>query len=182
MELDLPENERNVHHAPAIMQGMQKATGDILLLVPADGSFRAGDLPKLLEYLKDCDMAVGTRTTRQLMEQGSNLSALYRWLNVFFGKLVEIFWWGQEPRFTDIGCLYRAIWKDSFLKIAPELKARDKTYSIEMMIEIMRYHMRCIEVPVTFYRRYGTLQDETIKERWKYFFSVIYVILSRKFK
>ena len=135
----------------------------------------------MLEYLKDCDMAVGTRTTRQMMEQGSNLSPLYRWLNVFFGKLVEILWWSREPRFTDIGCIYRAIWKDSFEKITPDLRAKDKTFSLEMMIEIMRYHMRCIEVPVSFYKRYGSVLEESMSDRWRYFFSVLRLIFRRRF-
>ncbi|MCR9142017.1 MAG: sugar phosphate nucleotidyltransferase [bacterium] len=176
-----PQGFFGVHYAPAIYAAMKQCRGDIIVLAPADGSFRAVDLPKLLEYLKDSDMAVGTRTTRQMMEQGANLSPLYRWLNVFFGKLVEILWWGQEPRFTDIGCLYRAIWKDSFEKIAPELEAKNKTFSLEMMIEIMRYHMRCIEVPVSFYQRYGAIEEETIGQRWRYFFSVLRMIFQRRF-
>ncbi len=176
-----PREFFGVHYAPAIYAAMRQCQGDIIVLAPADGSFRAVDLPKLLEYLKDSDMAVGTRTTRQMMEQGANLSPLYRWLNVFFGKLVEILWWGQEPRFTDIGCLYRAIWKDSFEKIAHELEAKNKTFSLEMMIEIMRYHMRCIEVPVSFYQRYGAIREETMSDRWRYFFSVLRMIFQRRF-
>ncbi len=177
----VPAEHAGVNYAPAIYGAMHQCKGDIIVVAPADGSFRVVDLPKLLEYLKDSDMAVGTRTTRQLMEQGSNLSGLYRWLNVFFGKLVEILWWGQEPRFTDIGCIYRAIWKESFKKIAPELNAKNKTFSLEMMIEIMRYHMRVIEVPVSFYKRYGSVQEETMGDKWRYFFSVLRMIFVRKF-
>lgn len=176
-----PREFFGVHYAPAIYAAMKQCRGDIIVLAPADGSFRVVDLRKLLEYLKDSDMALGTRTTRQMMEQGANLTPLYRWLNVFFGKLVEILWWSQEPRFTDIGCLYRAIWKDSFEKIAPELEAKNKTFSLEMMIEIMRYHMRCIEVPVSFYQRYGAVQEETMGDRWRYFFSVLKMIFQRRF-
>ncbi len=171
-----------VHNGQAVYQAMGEVKGDILVLVPADGSFRARDLPKLLEYLKDSDMVVGTRTTRQLIEQGSNLRPFNRWLNVFFGKLVEIFWWDQEPRFTDIGCLYRAIWKDSFRKIQPDLKAVNKTYSVEMMIEIIRYHMRCIEIPVSYYKRYGVAPDESTGELWRYFFSILTMILTRRYR
>ncbi len=165
----------------AVYEGLLRATGDILVVAPPDGSFRAHDLPKLLEYLKDCDLAVGTRTTRQMIEQGANLRPAYRWLNVFFGKFVEILWWDQEPRYTDIGCAYRAIWKDSFEKISGELRARDRTYCLEMMIETMRFHMRCIEVPVSYYQRYGQSPEETLSSRWRYFFSVLGLILSRRF-
>ena len=165
----------------AVYEGLFRAAGDILVVAAPDGSFRAHDLPKLLEYLKDCDLAVGTRTTRQMIEQGANLRPVYRWLNVFFGKFVEILWWGQEPRYTDIGCVYRAIWKDSFEKISGELRARDRTFCLEMMIETMRFHMRCIEVPVSYYQRYGRAPDESLRSRWRYFFSVLALILGRRF-
>ncbi len=172
----------SIHNAQAVYSAMLDCSGDIIVLAPSDGSFRSRDLPKLLEYLKDCDMVVGTRTTRQLIEQGSNLRPLYRWLNVALGKLVEIFWWDQEPRFTDIGCMYRAVWKESFKKIAADLTAKDRTYFTEMMIEIVRYHMRCIEIPVSYYRMYGAAQSETRTELWKYFFSILFLIFSRRFR
>lgn len=167
--------------ADLIYQALRAARGDILALAPADGSFRTGDFAKLLEYLKDCDMVVGTRTTRQMIEQGANLRPFYRWVNVFFGKLVEIFWWGQEPRFTDIGCAYRAIWKDSFARISGELEARDRTYLLEMMIEIMRYHMRCIEIPVSYYRAYGSSSQDSLAAQGRYMLSVLRLIIARRF-
>ncbi|MBX7058072.1 MAG: glycosyltransferase [Leptospirales bacterium] len=175
-----PESMASAHYAPAIYAAMRAARGDILVLATADGAFRAGDLGKLLEYLKDCDMAAGTRTTRQLIEQGSNLSPFYRWLNVFFGKLVEAMWWAQEPRLTDIGCIYRAIWKESFLRVASGLQAQDRTYCLEMVVEIMRFHMRCIEAPVSYYRRYGQAPDESWPEKWRYFMSVLRLILRKR--
>ncbi len=170
-----------VHQGSFIYDAMDKAEGSILILASADGAFRARDLPKLLEYLKDSDMVVGTRTTRQLIEQGSNLVPLNRWLNVIFGKLVEIFWWDQEPRYTDIGCIYRGIWKDSYEKIREDLKAPDKTWMAEMMIEIVRYHMRCIEIPVSYYKQYGAAPEESREEKWRYFFSIFMMIFSRRF-
>jgi len=176
------KNKVGIHYAPSIYNAMHQAKGDIIVLAAGDGSFRARDLPKLLEYLKDCDMVVGTRTTRQMMEQGANLNSLYRWLNVALGKLVEIFWWDQEPRFTDIGCIYRAIWKDSFEKISPDLIVKDKTFSVEMMIEIVRYHMRCIEIPISFYRSYGIIAEEKIKAQFFYLISVLLLVFSKKFR
>ena len=50
------------------------------------------------------------------------MEGLLRWGNVFAGKLVEALWWWQEPRFTDVGCTYRAIWKDAYLKIRDRLQ------------------------------------------------------------
>jgi dTDP-glucose pyrophosphorylase len=139
----------------ALQRGMKEAAGDIMILTEADGSFHSKDVPKLLEYLKDCDMVVGTRTTRQMIEQAANMDPLLRWGNVFFGKLVELFWWGQEPRFTDVGCTYRAIWKSSYKKINPLLSNPGPGFSPEMMIAALRCRLRVIEIPVSYRQRLG---------------------------
>ncbi|MDX1961129.1 MAG: sugar phosphate nucleotidyltransferase [Leptospiraceae bacterium] len=146
------KNDRTEYEGIQIRQGLDKATGDILIIVSPDGAFRSKDLPKLLEYIKDCDMVVGTRTTRQMIEQGSNLKPLPRLINLVMGKIVEVLWWGQEPRFTDVDCKYIAIWKDTYTKIKPRLEIRGKNYTVEMMIEIVRSHMRCIEIPISYFR------------------------------
>lgn len=142
-------------YGDAIRKGMDAATGDILVVVEADATFRAKDLGKLLEYLKDCDMAIGTRTTRQLIEQGANMEGLLRWGNVLVGKLIEALWWGVEPRFTDVGCTYRAIWRDAYLRIRDYLTRDDAAFSPEMMIEMLRAQGRVIEIPVSYHRRRG---------------------------
>ncbi len=144
--------EKKDYEGIQIRQGLDRATGDILVLVSPDGAFRSKDYPKLLEYMKDCDMVIGTRTTRQMIEQGSNLKPLVRLVNLFMGKLVEIFWWGQEPRFTDVDCRYMAIWKDAYTKIRPSLEVEGHLFTVEMMIEIIRAHMRCIEIPISYFR------------------------------
>jgi len=140
-------------YGDTIRYGLDNAKGDILIVVEADSSFRAKDLGKLCEYMKDSDMVMGTRTTRQMIEQGANMRGLLRWGNIFVAKLVEALWWAQEPRFTDVGCTYRAIWRDAYLKIRDNLRGIGPEFSPEMMIEILRARKRVIEVPISYYRR-----------------------------
>ncbi|MCP4750148.1 MAG: glycosyltransferase [Proteobacteria bacterium] len=139
----------------ALRRGIEESQGDIAVLTEGDGSFRAKDVSKLLEYLKDCDMAIGTRTTRQMIEQGANMDFFTRWANVAFGKLIELLWWGQEPRFTDVGCTYRAVWKNSYNDIVPFVDSKGPEFSTEMMIAMLISRKRIIEIPVTYYRRLG---------------------------
>ncbi|WCL47559.1 sugar phosphate nucleotidyltransferase [Leptospira sp. GIMC2001] len=152
--------------------GIEQAKGDIVIVVSPDGSFRSKDFPKLLEYLKDSDMVVGTRTTRQMIEQGSNLRPLARLINLFMGKLVEVFWWGQEPRFTDADCHYFGVWKESYNKISNELNEKSRFYVVELMIQFVNAHMRCIEIPVSYYKPVESSDYalmESIKNAWKIF-------------
>ncbi len=159
-------SRRFAGYGDALRQGMDAASGEILVLVEADATFHGRDLGKLLEYLKDADLVLGTRTTRQMIEQGANMDGLLRWGNVAMGKFIEALWWGVEPRFTDVGCTYRAIWRDAYLRIRPHLAALDATLSPEMMIEMLRVRGRVIEVPVSYTRRRGGVSKHS-SSRWQ---------------
>jgi len=152
-------------YGDALRKGLDAATGDILVLVEADGTFTARDLGKFLEYLKDADMVIGTRTTRQMIEQGANMDGLLRWGNVVVGKIIEALWWKVEPRFTDVGCTYRAIWRDAWERIRPHVTREDASFSPEFMIEMLRAQGRVIEIPVSYYRRRGGASKHS-SSRW----------------
>jgi glycosyltransferase involved in cell wall biosynthesis len=130
----------------AIRAGLDHALangGDILVIVEADGSFRASDLPKLLHYLGDCRMVLGTRTTRQMVQQGANMDKLLRWGNVTMAKLLELCWYfPHEPRLTDVGCSYRALWADAWTLIGPGTREAGPSFSPEMICEAYRQGLR----------------------------------------
>ena len=143
-----------------IKYALEQVSGDILLISEADYSFPARDISKLLVYLKEADMVVGTRTTRQLIEQGSDMQGVVRMANVLLAKLMEIFWWNYESRFTDVGCTFRAIWKSTFDDIQERLIARGPEFSAEMMIEVLHSRGRMIEIPVNYFNRSVAMQKK----------------------
>ena len=142
-------------YGDTITWGLDHAIGDILIVVEADHSFRAKDVGKFLEYLKDADMVIGTRTTREMIEQGSNMGGLLRLGNIVVGKIIELMWWTQEPRFTDVGCSYRAIWRESWSAIRERVRGVGPEFSPEMMIEVLRARRRVVEIPISYYPRLG---------------------------
>ena len=128
----------------------------ILVVTEADGSFRATDLSKLLHYLPDCNMVLGTRTTKQMVQQAANMDFALRWGNVTMGKLIELFWLRpHEPRLTDVGCSYRALWSDAWKAIAPGTRETGPSFSPEMICEAYRKGLRVIEIPVHYGKRTG---------------------------
>jgi len=163
-------------HGAALLGGMSAAKGDILALVEADGTFRARDLEKLLAYIDDAGMVMGTRTTKQMVEQGANMRFHLRWGNVAMAKWLELLWFRpHEPRFTDVGCTYRALTRATFTAIQPYLSETGPAFSPEMMCAALRTGCRIIEVPVTYSRRAGgeSKHSETFgkicKTAWKMF-------------
>lgn len=138
----------------ALRGGMDAATGDIIVLTEADGSFKARDLMKLLVYAPDAGMILGTRTTKQMVEQGANMGFVLRWGNVTAAKILELLWYiPHEPRLTDVGCTYRALWRTTYETIRDGLREKGPGFSPEMTCECLRQSIRVIEVPVSYHRR-----------------------------
>lgn len=148
-------------YGEALRCALQVATGDILVLMEGDASFTADDLPKILAYMRDADMVIGTRTTKQMIEQGANMDAFLRWGNVLAAKVLQFLWIRQEPRFTDLGCTYRAIWRDTYLTIRDNLSAVGPAFSPEMMVEVLRAERKIIEIPVTYRPRIGDVSKHS---------------------
>ncbi len=149
-----------VEHSPgygcALRCGIDSATGDWLVLVEADGSFRAHDLDKFLCYLPDANLVMGTRTTRQMVQQGANMPFHLRWGNVAAAKILQFLWYvPHEPRLTDVGCTYRALTKECWNAIRADLIEAGPAFSPELMCETLRHGLRIIEIPVHYFNRAG---------------------------
>jgi dTDP-glucose pyrophosphorylase len=182
---DVPGGVATVESASArygdvMRAGFEALSTDILVCALSDGSCRPRDVPKFLEYLKEADAVVGTRTTRQLVEQGTNMRGVIRFAHIILAKLLELVWWGYEPRFTDVGCTYRALWKSTYRLIRDNLHTSGPEYSVEMFLEVLRCRRRIIEIPVNFaVRRKGVREpDQTLHTFW----AILALIIRRRFE
>jgi len=171
-------------YGSALLAGMDAAKGDILVLVEADGSFRARDVEKLLVYLDDAGMVMGTRTTRQMLEQGANMRSILRWGNVFMAKFLQVLWLRpHEPRFTDVGCTYRALTRETFTKIRPRLSQTGPAFSPEMMCAALQERCRIIEIPVTYAARIGgeSKHSDTFSRQFRTAWKMFRTIVRKRF-
>jgi NDP-sugar pyrophosphorylase family protein len=139
--------------AALVKLGLDQASGDILLLAYSDDTFAPRDVGKFLVYLRDADMVVGTRTTRQMIEQGNNMRGIVRHAHIVLAKLLQLLWWRFECRFSDICCVYRGLWRSTYRAIRDHLTADDIEIFPEMVIEVLRARRRVIEIPINYYSR-----------------------------
>lgn len=133
-----------------IRYALDQLEEDILILTEADYAFPARDIEKLMAYLKEADMVVGTRTTRRLMQRGNDLQGAVRFANVMVAKIMEVLWWRFEGRFTDVGCTFRAIWHSSYTSIKDDLSTAGPEFSAEMIVAMLNRRMRVLEIPVNY--------------------------------
>lgn len=159
--------------------GFDAATADIVVTAMSDGSYAARDLSKFLEYLKDADLVVGTRTTRQLIQQGSNMRGIVRLAHVILAKLLELVWWEFEPRLTDVGCAYRAVWRSGYRTIRPLLRSPGPGYAVEMLLEMLRARKRVIEIPISFHPQHPDARED--QQTWRTFMVAAALIVARRF-
>jgi dTDP-glucose pyrophosphorylase len=163
-----------------ITYGLERVPGDIFILTEADYSFSYRDLSKLMVYIKEADMVIGTRTTRQLIRQRSHMRGIVRMANIMLAKLMELLCWKHECRFTDVGCTFRAVWESTFRKIRVNLVTPGPEFSVEMILEILRARDRIIEIPVNYYGKSYSLYRKY--QNIYTFFKMLYVICQRSLK
>lgn len=161
--------------------GLDSARGAVLVLSYSDDTFVPSDVAKLLVYLRDADMVVGTRTTRQMIEQGANMRGLIRAVHVVLAKLVELLWWRFEVRFTDICCVYRALWRSTYETVRGNLTSTGVEIFPELVIEVLRARKRIIEVPVNYYNR--DFESPYVRSRYQRadtLWGIVRMILSKR--
>lgn len=161
-----------------IRYALDRLPGDIFIMAEADYTFPEHDINKLLCYLQEADMVVGTRTTRQLIEQGSDMRGLVRIANIALAKLIEVLWWRYEIRLSDVGCTFRAIWKDCYGDVRDNLHGRGPEMLAELAVAVLHDRKRIIEVPVNYYNRSQAMHMKY--RNLKTFFRIAWM-LGRKF-
>lgn len=145
------ESKQGYGHA--INRGLREATGDLLALVEPDGTFLPSDLLKLLAYSDECDMVLGTRTTRELIWAGSNMGFFLKWGNWAVAKLVEILF--NTSHISDVGCTYRLLDRQLADYIAKNMRIGGSHAGPEIMLLTIVSGARFVEIPVNYLPRVG---------------------------
>lgn|GEM_PF-1125398 len=126
---------------------------DVVILCEGDMTFAAADVKKMLSYLENADMVLGTRATQELRERTTQMDWLINPANQIVAKLVQVRFWGT--RLTDMGCTYRAMRVDSYHKLKSKLTVLGNHFSPHMFIEALKMRLRVIEIPIVFRARVG---------------------------
>ena len=87
------EKKENKGYSHSLVVGLKEALktdANIIATTEADGSFNAYDMKKMLPYLDNCDMVVGTRQNQILTQRGNQNSLLHVWGNFCLAKIIQI--------------------------------------------------------------------------------------------
>lgn len=64
----------NIGNGAAVKSGIRAATGDVIVLMDADGQHPPEEVPNLLQYIGQYDMVVGARTSESDAQQHRNIA------------------------------------------------------------------------------------------------------------
>lgn len=140
-------------YGSATRRGLAEAACDLVVLAEPDGTFLPHDLPKLLVYSGECDAVFGTRTTRELIWHGANMSWFLRWGNWAVAKLIEVLF--NTSHLSDVGCTYRLLRRDLAQRVATDMKVDSNHAGVEIMLLTIMSGARFVEVPVNYLPRVG---------------------------
>jgi len=147
----------------ACMRGLrfalERTDAELVVLVEGDMTFFGDDVPKLLPYLEECDMVLGTRTNRTLTREGSQMDWFLAWGNLALAFLIRLRYWDRDflgqVQLTDVGCTFRVIRRSALERIIDQLKVGGDYFSPHMILVALRNELRLVEAPIKFRARVG---------------------------
>lgn len=154
--------ENRLGKGQALKTGFENASGDIVVIMDADGSHDPKELPRLLEPVLDgYDASHGSRL---LPGGGSNDFSVFRKLgNKMFVSLVN-YMYGSE--YTDLCYGYRAFKKEAIDKMT----CRSKGFEIEteQSIRVRKAGLKVKEIPSFEAQRiHGNSNLNSFKDGWR---------------
>jgi UDP-N-acetylglucosamine diphosphorylase / glucose-1-phosphate thymidylyltransferase / UDP-N-acetylgalactosamine diphosphorylase / glucosamine-1-phosphate N-acetyltransferase / galactosamine-1-phosphate N-acetyltransferase len=137
----------------AIREGIKKSDADIIILAEADGTFRSSDLDKIILFINESDMVIGTRTNPTFIQYGASMDIKKRFFNILYGKFISFLWPGSSTNFTDVGCTYRGFWRKQYNELENNFISTDASFAPELTIEFIQKGYRVVEIPINYYPR-----------------------------
>ncbi|MEO1617786.1 MAG: glycosyltransferase family 2 protein [Planctomycetota bacterium] len=153
-------HERNRGKGAAIRSGMERATGDIVVIQDADREYDPSDFRYLLQPLLagEADVAYGTRYghyDRQLSPWW------HQTVNAFISLLASI---AIGIRLSDVETCYKMVPRKHLAKILDQLREERFGIEIELTARLVRQGLRFTERPIRYQHRW---YDEGKKIGWK---------------
>lgn len=145
----------------ALKVGFAACTGDIIVMLDADGSTDPREIPIFVEALmRGNDFAKGSRC---ILGGGSHdFSAMRRLGNYGLRQLVNILFW---TRFSDLCYGYNAFWRHCLDRI--EIDCDGFEVETLMHLRVHEANLKIVEVPSIEYRRiYGKSNLHVVRDGW----------------
>jgi len=161
----------------ACISALKAAAGDLVFLTESDTTFLGKDMVKLLQYIDDADIVLGSRINKLLIAPEA-MNWWTMWGNFALSALLQ-FRFGNKYSFDDVGVTFRVFRKESLDRIKNHLKIGGPDFCIEPTILACKKKMRIIQVPTWYTSRRGITKQsgsiyDSIKIGWKHLLHIFF--------
>ena len=141
-------------YGAAIKRGLREAGTDLVVVCEPDGTFNPEDLRKLLAFMPECDIVIGSRTVSNFIWSGANMGWFLQWGNWVVAKLIEVLY--NTSYLSDVGCTFRVMTARQAQQILARSRLDGSAYGLEMLLISVITRARLVQVPVNYHPRVGT--------------------------
>jgi len=173
--------DRNKGYAHSWIVGQREALktdANVIIITDADGTFNGYDIKKMILYLENSDMVLGTRMVQVLSEKQNQNTSFLVWGNNFIAKLLQIKYFTFRRislvQITDIGCSFRCFRREVLEKIIDDyidkksgefvFGVNDTTIGLFTTSKVLEKKFRVVEIPITFNKRIGVSKTRADKK------------------
>ncbi len=157
-------HRRNLGNGAARTTGIKAARGQYVVMIDADATYPAGEIPRLVKELETCDMVIGAREK----EMGT-----LKWLRSAAKEFIRLLAsYLTQTRIPDLNSGLRAMKRDlvpQFFGILPTTHSWVST--ITMAFLSSGYEVRW--VPIPYYKRIGRSTFDPIGDTYNYISLVV---------
>lgn len=140
-------------YGAAIKRGLRETRTDLVVICEPDGTFAPEDLPKLLAFVPECDVVIGSRTVSNFIWNGANMGWFLQWGNWAVAKLIEVLY--NTTYLSDVGCTFRVMTREHADRILERSQLDGSAYGLEMLLISVITKARMVQVPVNYHKRVG---------------------------
>ncbi len=146
-------HEMTQGYGAAIKRGLREAGTDLIAVCEPDGTFNPEDLRKLLAFMPECDLVIGSRTVSNFIWDGANMGWFLQWGNWAVAKFIEVLY--NTSYLSDVGCTFRVMTAEQAKAILARSTLDGSAYGLEMLLIGVIMRVRMVQVPVNYHPRVG---------------------------
>jgi dolichyl-phosphate beta-glucosyltransferase len=149
----------------AVRAGVKKSAGDFIFIYDADAAVLPEEIGKLLIYIDNADIVIGSRTLRDSKTKMS-------FKRKFIGRCFHMLCYPLIPNINDASCGAKLFKKDCAKKIFEGQKIDRFAFDIEILWLAKKLNFKIKEVGITWQEIPGS-KINLIKDGFEMFFSVL---------
>jgi len=156
--------EKNRGYGNAYLKGFSEASGDIMVMGDADGTYPFDEMIEFIQPIvtENADFVMGSRLKGDIRKGA--MPALHRYIgNPFLTWVLNALF---STGISDAHCGMRAMTKETWNKL--NLHTSGMEFASEMVIEASRLDIKIVEVPITYYPRGGESKLSSFSDGWRH--------------